>query len=74
VCVVLLAHFVKSLLLQQRTETETQTVKQYKGLRDAFKTIYREEGFRAFYKGLAARLMYVSPAGSLSPSRFCSPL
>jgi hypothetical protein len=38
----------------------------YDGVRDAFIKIYREEGWKAFTKGLGPRLAYIMPASALT--------
>lgn len=54
--------FVKTRLQTQRTVG----VYQYNGIIDAFKTIYIEEGKRAFFRGLGPRLAYIIPASALT--------
>lgn len=52
-----------------KTRLQTQAKlgnKKYKGLTDAFVQIYREEGLRAFRKGLGPRLMYIIPSAGLT--------
>lgn len=35
--------------------------KYYSGVADVIRKVYRNEGVRGFYKGLMARMMYVTP-------------
>ncbi|KAF9041839.1 mitochondrial carrier [Hymenopellis radicata] len=51
------ADVVKTRLQVEARKGQTH----YKGLRDAFVKIYREEGFRALYKGGPARVLRSSP-------------
>ena len=46
--------------MQLQVKTESSTVKPYRNLVDAFRTIFREEGVFAFYKGGVPALMLVS--------------
>lgn len=57
------ADVVKTRLQVEARKGETN----YKGIVDAFKKIFREEGFRALYKGGPARVIRSSPqfAGTL---------
>ncbi|TFK77439.1 mitochondrial inner membrane protein [Pluteus cervinus] len=49
-------------VVKTRLQTEAKSGQtNYKGVRDAFVKIYREEGFRALYKGGAARVIRSSP-------------
>ena len=41
-------------------------VKRYNGPMDAFKTILKEEGIFAFFKGLPPRLLYITPSAAVS--------
>eukprot|EP01104_Vermistella_antarctica_P015729 TRINITY_DN5231_c0_g1_i2.p1 TRINITY_DN5231_c0_g1~~TRINITY_DN5231_c0_g1_i2.p1 ORF type:complete len:461 (+),score=56.68 TRINITY_DN5231_c0_g1_i2:306-1688(+) len=38
----------------------------YSGAIDAFRTIFRQEGWKAFYKGLPPRLLYITPSAAVS--------
>lgn len=52
-----------------KTRMQTQRMSgthQYAGVRDAFRTIYREEGASAFVRGLGPRLLMLAPAASLT--------
>ncbi|CAL1694532.1 unnamed protein product [Somion occarium] len=49
-------------VVKTRLQTEARTGQtHYKGMGDAFAKIYREEGFRAFFKGGPARIVRSSP-------------
>lgn len=52
-----------------RTRLQAQqmnSAKRYKGMIDVFQRTYKEEGFRAFYKGLLPNLLKVIPAASIT--------
>jgi solute carrier family 25 folate transporter 32 len=38
----------------------------YKGILDAVRRIYREEGYRGFYRGMGANLLRVTPAAAIT--------
>ncbi|KAI0785337.1 mitochondrial carrier [Irpex lacteus] len=49
-------------VVKTRLQTEAKTGQtHYKGMGDAFRKIYREEGFKAFFKGGPARIIRSSP-------------
>ncbi|KIP11096.1 hypothetical protein PHLGIDRAFT_28040 [Phlebiopsis gigantea 11061_1 CR5-6] len=49
-------------VVKTRLQTEAKTGQtHYKGMADAFRKIYREEGFKAFFKGGPARIIRSSP-------------
>ncbi|KAH8099839.1 mitochondrial inner membrane protein [Cristinia sonorae] len=49
-------------VVKTRLQTEAKTGQtNYKGMADAFSKIYREEGFKAFFKGGPARIIRSSP-------------
>mmetsp|Transcript_17640 Transcript_17640/g.15917 ORF Transcript_17640/g.15917 Transcript_17640/m.15917 type:complete len:190 (+) Transcript_17640:452-1021(+) len=41
-------------------DTDNKTITKYNGIIDAFRTIYKEEGIRGYYKGLGAALILTS--------------
>jgi solute carrier family 25 iron transporter 28/37 len=43
-----------------------KSVRKYANAKDAFITIFREEGFRGFFRGLPVRLLYITPAAAVS--------
>lgn len=51
-----------------RTRLQNQTVPpyKYKGLCDAVRIIYKEEGYKGFYKGLTTNLLRSIPASALT--------
>lgn len=54
-------------VVKTRLQTQSQLAEiQYNGIADAFKKIYREEGRKAFTKGLGPRLAYIMPAAALT--------
>ncbi|KAH7276856.1 hypothetical protein KP509_39G024700 [Ceratopteris richardii] len=53
---------VRTRLQAERMDSATR----YKGMIDAFLRTYREEGLRAFYKGLIPNLLKVIPAASIT--------
>jgi len=54
------------LQFQQRATIVKTPIKQYRNAWDAFVTIYRTESIGSFYRGLPARLFYVTPASAIS--------
>lgn len=53
-CAVYPFDMVKTRLTVQRT---SEQAKKYKGVRDAFATIAKEEGVWAFYKGMSTSIL-----------------
>jgi hypothetical protein len=49
-----------------QTQSSSEGLYQYKGIADAFKTIFREEGPKTFFRGLGPRLLYIIPASGLT--------
>ena len=43
-----------SISLQVRMQTQTMTGTYYSGMGDCFSTVWRTEGVKAFYRGIAA--------------------
>ena len=52
--------------LQQQSSNPTTEFRVYSNVRDAIKSIAREEGFRGFYRGLQPTLMRTVPAAVLT--------
>lgn len=48
--------------IQQHSSTPTTTFHEYTNVRDAVRSIIREEGFRSFYRGLVPNLIRTVPA------------
>ena len=46
--------FVLNSLLQVRMQTQTMTGTYYSGMGDCVQTVWRTEGIKAFYRGIAA--------------------
>lgn len=52
--------------MQFQRDTPHKLIKtHYKSGWDAFKTILKDEGFLALYKGLPIRLIYITPAAAV---------
>eukprot|EP01132_Coremiostelium_polycephalum_P009983 gene9983-12237_t len=56
--------------IQVQRGTESQV---YKGFFDALKTIYREEGFKAFSKGMGARILWIAPGNAITIASYKYP-
>lgn len=56
--------------LHQQSSKSTTTFHEYTGVRDAITTIAREEGMRAFYRGLVPGLLRSVPAAVLTLSSY----
>ena len=52
-------------MVKTRLTVQVDGEAKYKGIIDAFRVIYKEEGFLAFYKGLTASILGVIPFGGL---------
>jgi solute carrier family 25, member 43 len=52
-------------MVKTRLTVQVNGSNKYKGIIDAFKVIYKEEGILAFYKGLSASILGVIPFGGL---------
>ena len=59
------ADVIKTRLMNQRNSLLDPEF-QYEGFIDAFLRIYKEEGFRALYKGLGPRLLRLAPGQSIT--------
>ena len=60
--------YTRSEMEVKQLKTRDTNIKkdiQYKGLRDAFKKIYRNEGIKGFYKGLSPTLLKIFPTSGL---------
>ena len=60
--------YTRSEMKEKRLKTRDTNMRkdiQYKGLRDAFKKIYRNEGIKGFYKGLTPTLIKIFPTSGL---------
>ena len=56
--------------LHQQSSSSTNNFREYKNVRDAVKTIAREEGIRGFYRGIIPALMRTVPAAVLTLSSY----
>lgn len=52
--------------LNQQSSTSSTNFREYKNVRDAVKTIAREEGIRGFYRGIIPALLRTVPAAVLT--------
>lgn len=52
--------------LHQQSSTPTTEFREYKNVRDAVKTIAKEEGIRGFYRGIVPALLRTVPAAVLT--------
>jgi len=61
------AAYVTSPFDVVKTRLQCQPVHEggYRGIVDAFRTIGREEGFRAYFKGSGARALWLGPNSAL---------
>lgn len=54
-------------VVKTRLQTQSKTgKKEYDGIADAFRKIYKEEGWKGFTRGLGPRLIYIMPASALT--------
>ncbi|KAJ1963501.1 hypothetical protein IWQ62_003192 [Dispira parvispora] len=53
-------------VIRTRLQNQVQPPFRYRGILHAIVTIYREEGWRAFYKGLATNLIRTVPASAIT--------
>ncbi|EFC50540.1 predicted protein [Naegleria gruberi] len=54
-------------VVKTRLQTQSKTgLREYDGVVDAFRKIYKQEGLKAFSKGLGPRLIYIMPASALT--------
>jgi len=54
-------------VVKTRLQTQSKTgKKEYDGIKDAFRKIYKEEGWKGFTRGLGPRLTYIMPASALT--------
>lgn len=53
-------------MVKTRLTVQVDGQNKYKGIIDAFRVIYKEEGFFAFYKGMTASILGVIPFGGLT--------
>jgi solute carrier family 25 folate transporter 32 len=56
--------------LHQQSSSPTTNFREYKNVRDAVKTIAREEGIRGFYRGIIPALLRTVPAAVLTLSSY----
>jgi len=52
--------------LQVQSNTSTPSSERYKHSVDAFLRIMREEGYRAFTKGMGARVLWITPGTAIT--------
>lgn len=55
---------------QNSQSINAKPVKQYKNVRDAVQTIFRDEGIRGFYRGIMPTLLRTVPAAVLTLSSY----
>ena len=56
--------------LQQQSSATTAQFREYRNLRDAVRTIFKDEGLRGFYRGLLPTLLKTVPAAVLTLSSY----
>lgn len=56
--------------LQQPTGTKTTNFREYRNVRDAVRTIAREEGIRGLYRGIIASIFKTVPAAVITLSSY----
>jgi len=56
--------------IQSQSATSTTQFREYKNVRDAVRTIARDEGIRGFYRGLLPTLLRAVPAAVLTLSSY----
>ena len=53
-------------VVKTRIQIESKNTEEYSSIRNAFRTMVRNEGYGAFWKGLTARITWIAPACALT--------